>query len=50
MLITIAVVLVILYILGFLGVYSIGWAAYIFLVIAGILVVIRFLEGKEPFK
>jgi len=48
MLITIAVILLILWALGLVGVYTIGWYIHILLVIAVILVLIRIIRGQNP--
>ena len=48
MLITIAVVLLILWILGIVGVYTIGWFVHILLVAAIILFLIRIIQGRNP--
>ncbi len=50
MLYTIAAILFILWILGFAGVFSIGWFIHILLVIAVILVVVRLLQGRNPIQ
>jgi hypothetical protein len=48
MLITIAVILLILWILGVVGVYTIGWFVHILLIAAIILFLIRIIQGKNP--
>jgi hypothetical protein len=48
MLITIAVILLILWFLGIIGVYTIGWFIHILLVIAIILFLIRIIQGRNP--
>jgi asparagine N-glycosylation enzyme membrane subunit Stt3 len=48
MLITIAVILLILWILGFVGVYTIGWFIHILLIAAIILFLIRIIQGRNP--
>lgn len=48
MLITIAVILLILWILGIVGVYTIGWFVHILLVAAIILFLIRIIQGRNP--
>jgi hypothetical protein len=48
MLYTIAVVLLILWLLGVVGVYTIGWFVHILLVIAIVLILIRVIQGKNP--
>ncbi len=48
MLITIAFILLILWVLGVVGVYSIGWFIHILLVAAIILFLVRIIEGRNP--
>lgn len=48
MLITIAVLLLILWFLGIIGVYTIGWFIHILLVVAIIMFLIRIIQGKNP--
>jgi hypothetical protein len=48
MLITIAVILVILWAIGFLAFPTIGWLIHILLVVAIIIVLIRIIQGKSP--
>lgn len=48
MLITIAVILLILWVLGLVGVYTIGWFVHILLVAAIILFLIRIIQGRNP--
>jgi hypothetical protein len=48
MLITIAVLLLILWILGVVGVYTIGWFIHLLLVAAIILFLIRIIQGRNP--
>lgn len=50
MLITIAVILLILWILGVVGVYTIGWFIHILLVAAIILFLVRLIRGENPIK
>ncbi|HEX8994027.1 MAG TPA: lmo0937 family membrane protein [Candidatus Paceibacterota bacterium] len=50
MLISIAIFLLILWFLGVIGVYSIGWFIHILLVIAIILFLIRIIRGENPLK
>jgi asparagine N-glycosylation enzyme membrane subunit Stt3 len=50
MLTTIAVILLILWLLGVLGVYSIGWFIHVLLVIAVVLFLIRVIQGRNPLK
>lgn len=48
MLVTIGVILLILWLLGVIGVYSIGWFIHILLVIAIISFLIRIIQGRNP--
>ena len=48
MLYTIAVVLLILWLLGLVSGYTMGWFIHILLVIAIILVLVRIIQGKRP--
>ncbi len=48
MLVTIAIILLILWLLGIVGVYSIGWFIHILLVAAIILFLIRIIQGRNP--
>ena len=48
MLITLAVILLILWFLGIIGVYTIGWFIHILLVVAIILFLIRIIQGRNP--
>ncbi len=50
MLTTIAIILVVLWLLGVVGVYSIGWFIHILLVIAVIMFLIRIINGQNPVK
>lgn len=50
MLITIAIILLILWLLGVVGVYTIGWFIHILLVVAIILFLIRIIQGRNPLK
>ncbi len=50
MLITIAIILLILWILGVVGVYTIGWFIHILLVAAIVLFLIRIIRGENPMK
>jgi hypothetical protein len=49
MLLTIAIILLILWALGLIGAYTIGWYIHILLVIAIILILIRVIRGENPF-
>ena len=48
MLVTLAVILIVLWVLGIVGVYTIGWFVHILLVAAVILFLIRVIQGKNP--
>jgi hypothetical protein len=48
MLVTIAIILLVLWILGIVGVYTIGWFVHILLVAAIILFLIRIIQGRNP--
>ena len=48
MLVTIAVILLVLWLLGVVGVYTIGWFIHILLVVAIILFLIRIIQGRNP--
>jgi asparagine N-glycosylation enzyme membrane subunit Stt3 len=48
MLITIAVILIVLWLLGVVGVYTIGWFVHLLLVLAIILFLIRVIQGRNP--
>jgi hypothetical protein len=48
MLITIAVILLVLWLLGVVGVYTIGWFIHLLLVAAIILFLIRVIQGRNP--
>ncbi len=48
MLVTIAVILLILWFLGVIGVYTIGWFIHILLVVAIIMFLIRIIQGRNP--
>jgi hypothetical protein len=48
MLYTIAVVLIVLWLLGLVSGYTMGWFIHILLVIAIILVLVRIIQGKSP--
>lgn len=50
MLLTIAVILLILWLLGLLTSYTLGGIIHILLVIAIVLVLVRVIQGKNPFK
>lgn len=50
MLITIGIILVVLWILGVVGVYTVGWFVHILLVVAIIMFLIRVIQGKNPLQ
>lgn len=50
MLVTIAVVLLIGWLLGVFGVYTIGWFIHVLLVAAIVLFLIRVIQGENPLK
>lgn len=50
MLTTIAIVLLVLWVLGLVGVYSIGWFIHILLVAAIIMFLIRIIQGRNPIQ
>ncbi len=47
---TIAIILLILWILGVVGVYTIGWFIHILLVAAVIIFLVRIIRGENPIK
>jgi len=50
MLTTIAVILLVLWFLGVIGVYSIGWFIHLLLVAAVIMFLVRVIRGENPLK
>lgn len=48
MLIAIGIILLILWLLGVVGVYSIGWFIHILLVVAIIVFLVRVIQGRNP--
>lgn len=50
MLVTIAIILIVLWLLGVIGVYSIGWFIHILLVIAVVMFLIRIIQGENPLR
>lgn len=50
MLETIAVILLVLWLLGVIGVYSIGWFIHILLVVAIVMFLVRVIQGQNPLK
>ncbi len=47
MLTTIAIILVLLWAIGFIGFHVIGWFIHVLLVIAVIMILIRLIQGKK---
>jgi len=50
MLVTIALIFLVLWFLGIIGIYSIGWFIHILLVAAIIMFLIRIIQGENPLK
>jgi asparagine N-glycosylation enzyme membrane subunit Stt3 len=50
MLTNIAVILLVLWLLGVIGVYTIGWFIHVLLVVAIIMFLIRIIQGQNPIK
>ncbi|MBI3888926.1 lmo0937 family membrane protein [Candidatus Nomurabacteria bacterium] len=50
MLVTIGIILVILWLLGFIGFHIVGWFIHVLLVIAIILFLIRIIQGRNPLQ
>jgi asparagine N-glycosylation enzyme membrane subunit Stt3 len=50
MLFTIAIVLLALWLLGVIGVYTIGWVIHVLLVVAIVLFLVRVIQGRNPLK
>ena len=50
MLNTIAIVLIVLWLVGFLGFHVLGGFIHILLVIAVVMILIRLINGQNPFK
>ena len=50
MLETIAIILLILWLLGVVGVYTIGWFIHVLLVVAVIMFLIRIIQGRKPLQ
>ena len=48
MLYTIAVVLILLWLLGVVTVHTMGWFIHILLVIAVVLILVRVIQGRKP--
>lgn len=49
MLETIAIILIILWILGFVSAYTLGGFIHILLVIALVVIILRIIQGRRPF-
>jgi asparagine N-glycosylation enzyme membrane subunit Stt3 len=50
MLVTIAIILLVLWFLGVIGTYTIGWFVHLLLVAAIILFLIRIIQGRNPVR
>ncbi|HEY0220700.1 MAG TPA: lmo0937 family membrane protein [Candidatus Paceibacterota bacterium] len=50
MLITIGVILVVLWLLGVVGTYTIGWYIHLLLVLAIIFFLVRIIQGRNPIQ
>ncbi|HYF10631.1 MAG TPA: lmo0937 family membrane protein [Candidatus Paceibacterota bacterium] len=50
MLMTIAVLLLILWFLGVIGVYTVGWFIHLLLILAIIMFLVRVIQGENPLK
>lgn len=50
MLTSIAVLLLVLWFLGIIGIYSIGWFVHLLLVIAVVMFLIRIIRGENPLR
>lgn len=50
MLTTIATILIILWLLGVVGTYSIGWFVHVLLVVAIVMFLIRLIQGRNPLR
>jgi hypothetical protein len=50
MLVTIALVLLVLWFLGIIGVYSVGWFIHLLLVAAVVMFLVRIIQGENPLK
>lgn len=48
MLMAIGIILLVLWLLGVIGVFSIGWFIHILLVVAIIVFLIRIIQGRNP--
>ncbi len=50
MLTTIAVILLVLWFLGVIGTYSIGWFVHLLLVAAVVMFLVRVIQGQNPIR
>jgi hypothetical protein len=50
MLVTIAVILLVLWFLGVIGVYTIGWFVHLLLLAAIVMFLARIIQGQNPLK
>jgi len=50
MITTIAVILLVLWLLGIIGVYSLGWFIHVLLVVAIIMFLVRVIQSVDPLK
>ncbi len=50
MLITIAIILLVLWFLGVVGVYTVGWVIHLLLVAAIVMFLVRIIQGRNPIK
>lgn len=50
MLVTIAIVLLVLWFLGVIGVYTIGWFIHVLLIVAIVMFLIRVIQGRNPLQ
>jgi hypothetical protein len=50
MLVTIAIILLVLWFLGVIGTYTIGWFVHLLLVGAIIMFLIRIIQGRNPIQ
>ncbi|HRH23790.1 MAG TPA: lmo0937 family membrane protein [Candidatus Magasanikbacteria bacterium] len=50
MLTTIAIILLVLWLIGYIGFHTIGWFIHILLVVAIIMFLIRIIRGQNPVK
>ena len=50
MLVTLAIILLVLWFLGVIGTYTIGWFVHILLVAAIVMLLVRVIQGQNPIK